>query len=294
MKKISLIALFAALVAVNVNATDLVTETTHVTWGTPLRIEAAQFENAQPGQKIVITYTDAKEMVESENKGSVIEFKVMNEHSDHLAGSREALRLWNNGSLEQFLTASAVDSIKAHGLEITGNDFTVTKVELLEGKAELKEGFSVWTGYFWVNGWVTLELYKEGYAGVNWSKAKAIRFYMETTNDKLEALNVLESWGEGGKIADKDAMTAGENYQELTLTDELRTRLAGVGHWMIQYARVEPAEFNVTDVVIVMEEGPSTAIDNTVMGEKAIKTFENGQLVIIKNGIKYNAMGVQL
>ena len=81
---------------------------------------------------------------------------------------------------------------------------------------------------------------------------------------------------------------------ELPLTAELRTRLAGVGHWMIQYARVEPAEFNVTDIVIVMEEGPSTAIDNTVMGEKAIKTFENGQLVIIKNGIKYNAMGVQL
>ncbi len=27
---------------------------------------------------------------------------------------------------------------------------------------------------------------------------------------------------------------------------------------------------------------------------KAVKTFENGQVVIIKNGIKYNAMGVRL
>ena len=27
---------------------------------------------------------------------------------------------------------------------------------------------------------------------------------------------------------------------------------------------------------------------------KAVKTFENGQVVIIKNGIKYNAMGAQL
>ena len=35
----------------------------------------------------------------------------------------------------------------------------------------------------------------------------------------------------------------------------------------------------------------ATAIDNTVVSEKAIKMFENGQLIIIKNGVKYNALG---
>ena len=89
-------------------------------------------------------------------------------------------------------------------------------------------------------------------------------------------------------------MTAGTGYMELPLTDELCTRLREVGHWMIQYARVGTVEFNVTDVVIVMDNGTTTAIDNTVMGEKAVKTFENGQLVIIKNGVKYNALGAQL
>ena len=33
------------------------------------------------------------------------------------------------------------------------------------------------------------------------------------------------------------------------------------------------------------------AVDNAVVGTKAVKTFENGQLVIIKNGVKYNAQG---
>jgi len=33
------------------------------------------------------------------------------------------------------------------------------------------------------------------------------------------------------------------------------------------------------------------AIDNTAAEVKAVKTFENGQLVIIKNGVKYNATG---
>ena len=42
---------------------------------------------------------------------------------------------------------------------------------------------------------------------------------------------------------------------------------------------------------ITAEEASSTAIDNTVVSEKAIKMFENGQLIIIKNGVKYNALG---
>ena len=36
------------------------------------------------------------------------------------------------------------------------------------------------------------------------------------------------------------------------------------------------------------------AIDNVNDNVKAVKTFENGQLVIIKNGVKYNALGAQL
>lgn len=35
----------------------------------------------------------------------------------------------------------------------------------------------------------------------------------------------------------------------------------------------------------------NTAIDNTTIAEKAVKVIENGQLVIIRNGVKYNAVG---
>ena len=37
--------------------------------------------------------------------------------------------------------------------------------------------------------------------------------------------------------------------------------------------------------------GAATAIDNTAAEVKTVKTFENGQLIIIKNGVKYNATG---
>ena len=37
-----------------------------------------------------------------------------------------------------------------------------------------------------------------------------------------------------------------------------------------------------------------TAVDQTVITDKAIKLIENGQIVIIKNGVRYNALGIRL
>ncbi|MDY2942688.1 MAG: bacterial Ig-like domain-containing protein [Paludibacteraceae bacterium] len=37
-----------------------------------------------------------------------------------------------------------------------------------------------------------------------------------------------------------------------------------------------------------------TAIDNTTLAPQVVKTIENGQLIILRDGVKYNAMGVRL
>ena len=44
-------------------------------------------------------------------------------------------------------------------------------------------------------------------------------------------------------------------------------------------------------VIYCVRNGDPTAIDNTVVGEKAVKLMENGQIVIIKNGVRYNVLG---
>ena len=281
MKKISLVALFAALV-MTANATDIWTGTKHVSWSDGgVQIAADQFAAAQPGNLIKVHFTDAADG---------IEFKVMNANFDHLAGSREAAWISGDGAFEQFLTQTAVDSLKAYGLEIIGANFTCTQVELLESKT-LKEGFTVWTGFFWADEWSTLELYWNGYAGVDWANATSLRIYSEANRSDF-VINIKENWDAEGQIADQNAMTAGEGYMELPLTDELRNRLANAGHWMIQFNKEAGNPFNVTDIVLVGNF--TTAIDNTVMENKATKTFENGQLVIIKNGVKYNALGTKL
>lgn len=45
---------------------------------------------------------------------------------------------------------------------------------------------------------------------------------------------------------------------------------------------------------VAIQNLQAQAIDNVEAGVKAVKTFENGQLVIIKNGVKYNALGAAL
>ena len=283
MKKISLVALFAALV-MSVNATDIWTGSKHVSWSEGgLQIAADQFAAAQPGQKIVVSFNGASDG---------IEFKVMNQFFDHLAGSREAAWISGDGAFEQFLTPAAVDSLKAYGLEIIGANFNCTNVALEDGKAELKDGYTVWTGFFWADDWNTLELYWNGYAGVDFNYATALRIYSEANRSDF-VINIKENWDPEGQIADQSVMTAGVGYMELSLTDELlRNRLANAGHWMIQFNKEEGAPFNVTDIVLVGDF--STDISNTEVENKAVKFFENGQLVILKNGVKYNALGAQL
>jgi len=53
---------------------------------------------------------------------------------------------------------------------------------------------------------------------------------------------------------------------------------------------------NEYEVLVYYEDGSdsATAITNTEVEAKAVKMIENGQLVIIKNGVKYNAIGTQL
>ncbi len=67
---------------------------------------------------------------------------------------------------------------------------------------------------------------------------------------------------------------------------------------MIQFNKEAGAPFNVTDIVLVGNfpgDEPGEGIENTsVKSAGSKKFFENGQLIIIKNGVKYNALGTRI
>lgn len=48
----------------------------------------------------------------------------------------------------------------------------------------------------------------------------------------------------------------------------------------------------IASIVVTYENGPATAIENIENANKAVKFIENGQLIIIRDGVKYNAQGL--
>lgn len=255
----------------------------HVDYGesSVIALDKALFATATAGQKLIVKYaTDAEKE---------IELKVMNEHFDHLAGSREQAKLNGNGRFEHFLTPKAVEELKAYGLEIGGNGFNALRVELVDGKASLPEGVNVWTGYFWADDWNTMYLYWNGYRYVNFNDVKAIRFYHQANRSDF-VLNVRDNWdGDGGvEIANINAMTAGEGYIELPLTDYMRGKIAASEHLLVQFNKESGAAFNVTDIVLVMEEPYTRTVTNgnygTICLSRAAATIEGATMYRIVGG----------
>ena len=108
-------------------------------------------------------------------------------------------------------------------------------------------------------------------------------------------INIKENWDAEGQIADQSAMTAGDGYMELPLTDDLRNRLANAGHWMIQFNKEAGAPFNVTDIVLVLKsDGPTTAVEYTAATIQCQKVMENGQVLIIRDGKTFNLFGAEV
>ena len=221
MRKISLVALFAALV-MSVNATDIWTGSRHVSWTEGgLQIAADQFAGAQPGNALKVFYTNASDGIEFKANGV------------NIAGSRKKAWINGEGAYDLYLTPGAIDAIKAHGLEIVGATFTVTKVELNE--VEGREGMTtMWRGLYWANEWDNDPmLFHPAIASVvDWNDYSAIRVYHEAGRSDFE-VNFKKGWGEGDQIGGIGDMTAGEGYVELPLTDERRALLASIDNELI-------------------------------------------------------------
>ena len=91
---------------------------------------------------------------------------------------------------------------------------------------------------------------------------------------------------------------AGEYEEGATAT---LTATAASGYkfvnWTVEGEQVStenPYSFEVTkDVTIVANfaKDQGTAVDNTMVANKAMKAIVNGQLVIVKDGVKFNALG---
>lgn len=237
-------------------ATDLWEGTHAVDWSNTLTIEAAKFADAQVGQKIVIEFTDAT--------GEVIE---LHSNGGMLPGTRYAHFLYSDQhETEVFITPGMLASLKEYGMEVCGKGFTATKLWYGDGKENVDPN-TVWTGYFWMDNWCTLELAKTSFNGINWSDYKAIRFYSEAGRTDY-VINVLTKFDDPDcLLGNQNTMTMTTEYAELSLDGiDMAAKLEGFDRLMIQCNKEGGAAFNFTDIILVKKDG--TAI-SAVKAQKA-------------------------
>ena len=235
--------LISLMVSTIASATDVWEGTHAVKWDNTLTIEAAKFADAQVGQKLVVDFKEAT--------GDVIE---LHSNGGMLPGTRYMHSLYaDQSSMEVFMTPGMLARLKQSGLEICGAGFTATKVWYGDGKDNVDEN-TVWTGYFWMDEWSTLEVAKTSFDGINWSDYKAIRFYSEANRTDY-VINVLTKWGDGGKLGDQGTMTMTNEYAELSLEGiDMAARLADVDRLMVQCNKEGGEPFNFTAIVLVKKD----------------------------------------
>ena len=282
MKKI---LLFMFLMATTIaSATDLWEGSHAVNWDNTLTIEAAKFTDAQVGQKIVVEFTNAT--------GEVIE---LHSNGGMLPGTRYEHHIYaDQSSMEVFITKGMLARLKESGLEICGTGFTATKAWYGDGKDNVDDN-TVWTGFFWMDSWSTLEVAKTSFDGINWSDYKAIRFYSEANRTNY-VINVLTKWGDDGKLGDQNTMTMTNEYAELNIENvDMASKLADVDRLMVQCNKEDGDPFNFTAIVLVKKEGtgihdlsvyPSSSISDVVYSLQGCKVTKTVKGLYIVNGKK--------
>lgn len=257
MKKVLLLTCLMAATVITY-ATDVWEGGHAVTWQSTLKIEATQFAGIKTGDKIVVEFKDAT--------GEVIE---LHSNGGMLPGTRYEHRVYaGENSIEVFATSTMTEYLKQYGMEICGTGFTATKVWYGDGKESIDEN-TVWSGFFWMDAWSTLEIAKTSFDGVDWSKYKAIRFISEAGRTDY-VMNIRTTWDEGGEIANQSTMTKTDGYFELSLEGvDMATALASTDRLMIQCNKEGGEPFNFTQVQLIEKEETTGVNAATTITEKA-------------------------
>ena len=258
MKKVFLLMCLMATTVI-ASATDVWEGEHAVNWDNTLQIEKGKFTDMKVGDKLVIEFKDAT--------GEVIE---LHSNGGMLPGTRFEHHIFSDqSSVEVYATPAMLASLKEYGLEVCGKDFTATKIWYGDGKDNIDEN-TAWSGFFWMDEWSTLEITKNCFAGVDWSKVKAIRFYSEANRTDY-VINVLTKWGEGGKLGDQTTMTMTNEYAELNVENiDMAAALADVDRLMIQCNKEAGEPFNFTAVVLVKDG--ATGIDATLVNSEKVNS----------------------
>ena len=278
MKKIFSIAVAAICTGFSAHA-DVTTvknlytgEAVNITWENTLTIDPENFaEDVNVGDYISINLENATDVLEIKANGTWLPGSIKSE-------------IANKEEYKAYITADMLATLKEFGMEICGASFTVTGVNVMNDGFQMPEG-AIWGGYFWVDNWNTMELFKTAFNGHN--DAQYLDVNLEAGYDTY-FFKALTKWDdESAVLSNDDNVTKTANTVTLDLTGlNLEQRLADVNALMMQFNPEGGNPFNVTSVVL-RGSNSSTGGGGIEFGEVDRNvTVYNMQGMAVRSGVK--------
>lgn len=298
MKKIVLFFAAAAAALLSASAQETVKtlysgEPKEVTWESTLSIPADEFaEGVEVGNYIYITFSETTDVIEIKANGT------------WLPGSRFTSLGDNSTDFKAYITKDMLAALKAYGLEICGAKFTVTGVSVCNDGFRMPDG-AIWGGYFWVDSWSTLEIFKTAFD--NYAGQRYMDIYLSDDLDNYTGyfLKVLTKWNPETVWANNDQITHAATVATVDLSGiNVKESLADVNAVMIQGNKEGGNPFNIVAVALRHDpsgvadiDGASPLADVTVYNLQGMPVMTNTTVaeaqavlpagIYIANGIKF-------
>lgn len=227
-----------------------------VTWSNTLGFEAEEFAGSvKAGDYIYITFDRTTDVIELKSNGTWLPGSIFKSLGD------------DTPDYKCYITADGLKALQTYGLEICGASFTVNSVSICNDGFVMPDG-AVWGGYFWVDNWNTMELFKTAFD--NYDGQRYMDIYLSADNSDFTGyfMKVLTRWDPETVIAGNDAIAhwAGKSVVDLKGVD-LKAALADVNALMIQSNPEGGMPYNITAVVLRGDSGGSTAVDEIIASD---------------------------
>lgn len=247
-----------------------------VTWENTLTIAPENFTaDVEAGNYIYITFDATSDVIELKANGT------------WLPGTRFTSLGDNTPDMKTYITPDMLEQLKAYGLEICGASFTVKEVSVCNDGFVMPEG-AIWGGYFWVENWNTLELFKtafDNYEGQRW-----LDIYLSDDNGSntgyfmqvMTKFDTPEAVWAGNDAVAHEATRATVDLKGI----DVKAALADVDKLLIQSNPEGGSPYNITAVALRSETGATTDIDGIVADEAETVTVYNMQGIVVRRGVE--------
>lgn len=254
-------------------------EPKEVTWANTLTIPASEFaEGVEIGNYIYITFSQTTDVIEIKANGT------------WLPGSRLTVLGDNSTDFKAYITEGMLDALKEYGLEICGAKFTVTGVSVCNDGFVMPEG-AIWGGYFWVEAWNTLEIFKSALAAYDGQRYMDI--YLEANYDTY-FMKVLTQWEPAIVWADNDQVTKTGTKATVDLQNvDVQALLNGPQSALMIQSNPEGGNpFNIT--AVALRKDSSTSLSVVAVGEETPADVYNLQGMRVLSGVTVAEAQAQL